>query len=87
MKNLLILIVMIALGYFAYSAFNNSETVNQESNRSQIEKEEGLRDLTADTPKGQQEALVNINNRIQEALSDAREVVEKTQNRVNSAIE
>jgi thiol-disulfide isomerase/thioredoxin len=87
MKHILILIVLVALGYFAYNSFNNSETINQESARSQIENQEGLEDLAAEIPEGQQGALVDINNQIQDALSSARDAVEKTQNRVNNVIE
>ena len=87
MKHILILIGLVALGYFAYNSFNNSETVNQESTRSQIENQEGLEDLAAEIPEGQQGALININNQIQDALSDTRDAVKKTQDRANGIIE
>jgi predicted PurR-regulated permease PerM len=87
MKNLLIVIVLGVLGYFTYSVFNNSEVINQETTKSQIENQEGLEDLTAEIPEGQQGALININNQIQDALSDTRDAVKKTQDRANGIIE
>lgn len=85
MKNLVILIILIGLGYFAYNAFNNSETLTQSG--TQTNQQEGLEDIADELPQGQQGALININNQIQGALGDARQAVEQTQDRVNSAIE
>lgn len=87
MKNLVILIILVGLGYFAYTAFNNSETVNQATINSQVAEQEGLEDLADDIPTGQQGALVDINNQIKGAIDSAKDAVEKTQDRVNGAIE
>lgn len=87
MKNLVILIILVGLGYFAYNAFNNSETVNQATVNSQVAQQEGLEDLADDIPAGQQGALIDINNQIKGAIDNAKDAVEKTQDRVNNAIE
>lgn len=87
MKNLVILIILVALGYFAYNAFNTSDTVTQSGTTSQLAQQEGLEDIAGELPRGQQGALVDFNNQIQGAIADAKDAVEKTQDRVNGAIE
>lgn len=68
-------------------SFNNSETVNQITTSSQIQNQVGLEDSSSDVPRGQQGALIDINNQIQGAISGAQDAVEKTQNRFNQAFE
>lgn len=87
MKNLVILIILVGLGYFAYNAFNTSDTVTQSGTTSQLAQQEGLEDIAGELPRGQQGALVDFNNQIQGAIADAKDAVEKTQDRVNGAIE
>jgi len=87
MKNLVILVILVGLGYYGYNAFNNSDTVNQATVQSQVADQEGLEDLAGDIPSGTQGALVDINNQIKDTLDAAKDAVEKTQDRFNEAIE
>lgn len=48
MKNLVILVIVAALGYFGFNAFNGSETVSQEAIGSQVTNQEGLEDIAVD---------------------------------------
>lgn len=75
MKNVVILVILVALGYFGYNAFNNSETVNQAAVNSQRAGQEGLEDLAGDLPVTQQGALVDFNAKIQANINDAKDAV------------
>ncbi|MCI5051116.1 MAG: thioredoxin domain-containing protein [Candidatus Pacebacteria bacterium] len=87
MKNLVILIILIGLGYFAYNAFNNSETITESGSREQIAQEDGLEDIRDDLPQSQQGALVDLNAQIQANIDSAREAVSNAQVSINTAIE
>ena len=86
MKNLIILIIIAGLSYFAYNVLNYSPADNQPTANQQMLEQEGLEEIVSDIPTTQQGALIKINNQIQDALSEARNAVEQTQNRVSDVI-
>lgn len=58
MKNFLILVILLGLGYFAYQSFIQTDAVNQESYRDRSIRESGLEDLAGGLPKDSSSALV-----------------------------
>lgn len=58
MKNFLVLLILICLGYFAYQSFIHSDAVNQESTRDRLIREEGLEEFESSLPAGGQEAII-----------------------------
>jgi len=87
MKNLLILILIIGGGYFAYNAFDNSQTVNQPASNQQQQALEGIEDLEEYEQSNYQDVLVTINNQVKDAIADARNAVGDASVTANDFIE
>lgn len=87
MKNLVILIILIGLGYFAYGAFNNSETANGIPTIVEMAGQSELEDLTSELSPSQQEALGDLNNSIKASVSEVRKAIEKAQEHLGARVD
>ena len=57
MKNFLIFLILVAVGYITYQAFDNSQAVRTESFTERTLRENDLQDLQSDIPTSSHEAL------------------------------
>ena len=64
MRNLVIIIILLGMGYFAYQAFHDSTAVNTESANQRAIRENHLEDFEDQIPAGSQEALVEVDTEI-----------------------
>lgn len=87
MKNFVTLLIIGGIVYFSYLTFSKTDTVNQPSTRDQLVEEGELDDILAETPRGAQGALVDINDQIQNTLENARETVDQASVKTNDFIE
>jgi hypothetical protein len=76
MRKFLILLLILALGYFAYQSFIQSDAINQESYRQRSIRESGLEDLAGSMSKGIPEALI-------ETKAETDSIFSSIQNKIN----
>lgn len=61
MRNLIIIIIIVALGYFAYQAFEHSDVITSDTGYEQQLRDEGLEEF-ADGPVSSREAIRQLND-------------------------
>ena len=62
MKSLLVIIIIIALGYFAFQAFERSDVINSDTGYEQQLRDEGLGEFAGDGPVSSREAIRQLND-------------------------
>ncbi|MCA9352597.1 hypothetical protein KC901_00250 [Patescibacteria group bacterium] len=87
MRNFLVLVIILGLGYFAYQTFVHSAAVNTESANQRAIRENHLEDIEEYIPPSSQDALIEVKGDIDGFFKRVQEIIRQwrieVQERIN----